>query len=49
MLSLELARLNLISETDIIQLPLFSCDAMYVTDATITGDVNIDDIDDAGC
>ena len=38
---------NLISETDIIQLPLFSCDVMYVTDATITGDVNIDNIVDA--
>ena len=39
----------LISETDIIQLPLFSRDLIYVTDATITGDVNIDNINDAGC
>ena len=45
----DLSRLNLISETDIIQSPRFSCDVMYVADATITDDVNIDDIKDAGC
>ena len=45
----DLSRLNLISQTDIIQLPLFTGDVMYVTGATITGDVNIDYIDDAGC
>ena len=43
-----MSRLNLISETDIIQSPRFSCDVMYVADATITDDVNIDDIKE-GC